>query len=310
MPLFSAFTPFGHLAFSSKPSHGESIYGTLKDNFGNVFDTSETGLEQARLYAQAMVLASAQYQVDRAKNNKTPATATELLGVLEHDYQVVPSSKATLPQRRAYLSAVQKITRGNRREAIEDALRTLLGADFIAYRTTLPIEIVSVPANPATGGGVFAGRGTQKKIFQMLGAISTIGVPVFVPINMLAGEPPLTGETYTIDPDPHRNIERVTIGTVLPDPLYVEITFAKAHDSGTLGTRPHPYWESNQRHDRIVVSDAAAVDPETRRKINELMGRALRGVSRWSIVIDDRAGTRFFTSDDPLFGLPDSVPVS
>jgi hypothetical protein len=306
MPLFSAFTPFGHLAFSGKPSHGESIYNTLKDNFGNVFDTSETGLQQARLYAQAMVLASAQYQADRAKNNKNPATATELLGVLEHDYQVIPGSRATLPQRRAYLSAVQKITRGNRREAIEDALRTLLGPDFIAYETTLPADIVSTPSNPATGGGVFAGRGTQKKVFQIDATIATIGVPVFVPITMLAGDPPLTGETYTVDPDPRRNIEQVTIGIVQPDPLFVEITFTKAHDSGTLGTRPHPYWISNQRYDRVVVSVAAATDPETRRKINELMGRALRGVSQWGIIV----GTGFFTSDDPVLGLPDCVPVS
>jgi hypothetical protein len=305
MPLFSGFTPFGHLAFSGKPSHGESIYRTLKDNFGDVFDTGDQGLQQARLYAQSMVLASAQYQLDRAKNNKFPGTATELLGVLEHDYQVVPSSKATLNDRRAYLSAVQKITRGNRREAIEDALRTLLGSDFIAYRTTLPADIATLPASPGTVG-VFAGRGTQKKVFQIDGTIAIIGTPVFVPITMLSNSgPPLTGEKYCIDPDPRRNIEQVTIGIVLPDPLFVEITFTKSHESGTLGTRPHPYWISNQRYDRIVVSLAAAKDPETRRKINELMGRALRGVSQWAIMHD----LGYFTCDDPVLGLPDCTPV-
>lgn len=307
MPLFSAFTPFGHLAFSGKPSHGESIYGTLKDNFGNVFDTSETGLQQARLYAQAMVMASAQYQVDRAKNNKNPATATELLAVLEHDYQVVPSSKATLPERRAFLSAVQKITRGNRREAIEDALRTLLGADFIAYQTTLPADIVATPSNPATGGGVFAGRGTQKKVFRLDAAVATVGTPVTVPITMLSHTgPPLTGETYCIDPDPRLNIEQVTIGIVLFEPLKVQITFAKAHDPGTLGTRPHPLWFSSQRYDTVMVSVAAASDPETRRKINELMGRALRGVSQWCIV--HNAGT--FILDSPTRGILDATPLA
>lgn len=303
MPLFSQFTPFGHLAFSSRPAHGQTIYETLRDNFGDTFNVSYSGLQQARLYAQAMCLASAQYQIDRAANNGSPATATELLGVLERDHKIIPSQGATLQERRDYLSAYKRITRGNRREAIEDALRTLLGSDFIEYRTTARSEIVATPTDPALTS-VFSARGAKKKVFSVNLPIATIGRPFSVPFTPVAGtDPPLAGESFSFDPDPRRNIERVTI-TAVADGQITAI-FTKSHEPGTLAVSPHPYWISNQRLDTIVVSDAAAIDAEKRRKISELMARALRGVSQWQIVI----ASGFFTSDDPKLGLPNSVPV-
>lgn len=307
MPLTSAFTPPGHFAFSSKPAHGQSIYETLRANFGDVFLTDFDGsLQQARLYAQAMCLASSQYQLDRALNNRTPAKATELLGVLEHDYQVIPNSRSTLEQRRAYLTAFQRVSRGNRREAMENALRTLLGADFIEYRTTQRADIVTTPASPGTVG-VFAAAGAKKKVFRLNTLVSVTGVEVECPITPMGGtEFPLAGETYCVDPDPRRNIEQILITDAAGPPFNtITTTFAKAHDSGTLAARPHPFWISNQRVDTVVVTLAAATDPETRRKINEIMARLTRGVSQWQIMI----GSGFFTSDDATLGLPDCVPV-
>lgn len=306
MPLTSAFTPPGHFAFSSKPSHGESIYRTLRDNFGDVFLTDFDGLQQARLYAQAMCLASAQYQLDRALNNRTPAKATELLAVLEHDYQVIPNPHATLEQRRAYLTAFQVIGRGNRREAMEFALRTLLGSDFIEYRTTQVADIVATPASPGTVG-VFAAPGAKKKVFELDAAVSIINTPLTVPVTTLAGTDfPTIGETYCVEPNPRRNIEQITILDTDPHFGFITATFTKSHEPGTLAARPHPWWISNQRLDTIVVSQFAATDPETRRKINEIMARITRGVSTWQIIIN----SGFFTSDDPVLGLPDCVPVS
>lgn len=303
MPLTSAFTPPGHFSFSSKPSHGESIYNTLRDNFGNVFDTDFDGLQQARLYAIAMCLAHARYQLDRAVNNRTPAKATELLAVLERDYQVIPSPHATLEQRRAYLTAFQVIGNGNRREAMEFALRTLLGSAFLEYRTTQAADIVATPASPGTVG-VFAAAGAKKKVFQIAEPISTVGTPIVVSYTSLGGtDTPLVGETYCVDPDPRRNIEQITISAATP--TTITATFLKAHDPGTLAARPHPWWTSNQRVDTVVTTFAAATDPETRRKVNEGMARLVRGVSTWQMIIN----TGFFTSDDATLGLPDCVPV-
>jgi hypothetical protein len=304
MPRFSAFTPFGHLAFSGKPSHGESIYRTLRDNFGDVFTTDFNSVQQARLYAQAMCLAASQYTLDRAYNNRTPAKATELLPALEKDHQVIPSPRSTLNQRRAYLSAFQKIGRGNRREAVEDALRTLLGSAFIRYTTTAPADIVATPASPEIPG-VFAGPGAKKKVFAITqDVVPTLSVAVLtVPFTSLGGtEAPMVGEKYCVDPDSRSpNIEQITITGVGPGTI--SAIFLRAHAAGTLAVRPHPYWISNQRVNTIVVTQAAAQDPETRRKINELMARIARSVSIWQIVQGTTTG--FFTSDDPVLGLPD-----
>lgn len=308
MPRFSSFTPFGHFAFSGKPSHGESIYNTLKENFGNAFNVEEGSLQQARLYAQAMCLATAQYQLDRAINNNNPLKAVEMLAALERDYQIVPSPKATLRERQLFLAAVMKISRGNRREAIEDALRTLLGADFIEYRTTQPADIVALPASPGSVG-VFAPDGSPKKVFSIDSVVLETGVPITVPFTALGGtEAPMVGEKFCVDPDPRRNIEQITIAAVGNGSITA--TFGKAHEAGTIASRPHPLWISNQRHNTIVVSPEAATNSEKLRKINELLGRALRGVSTWAIVI---AGGFFtpdtITSDGVRLDLPDSVPV-
>lgn len=306
MPLTSAFTPPGHFAFSSKPSHGESIYRTLRANFGDVFLTDFDGLQQARLYAQAMCFASAQYQFDRALNNRKPSTATELLPVLEHDYQVIPSPHATLNERRDFLTAFQKIGRGNRREAIEDALRTLLGSDFIAYRTTARSDIVATPASPSTPG-VFLAAGAKKKVFSIDVAVSVVGSPITVPFTSLGGtDTPLVGETYCVDPDPRRNIEQVTIAGVGVGTITT--IFTHSHEPGTLAARPHPFWSSNQRYSVVVLSHLGKAwnDPETRRKINELMARAVRGVSTWDIISD--AGT--FVLDDPVRGILDATALA
>lgn len=295
------------LAYSSRKSHARAIYDVLIDGIGDAFDTDPEGLEAARIYARAIVLGSAQYQFDRAGNNRNPLKATELLGLLENDYQIIPGPNATLNDRRRELAARVRVAKGNRRGAIEYALRTLLGSDFIDYRTTAPADIVTTPSSPGDVG-VFAARGTQKKTFAFRGAIAHIGIPIYEAIDLVGGtEIPRVGETYCVDPDPRRNIEKIMITDVSvgSDPVYVRATFTKSHDPGTFATRPHPYWISNKRYDRVVVSVAAAKDAETRRKINELMGRALRGVSQWAICHN----SGYFTSDDAVLGLTDSTPA-
>jgi len=303
MPRPSQFTPYGMLTYSRRKSHAQAIYDVLIEGLGDSFDTSPDQLETARIYAAAMVLGSAQYMLDRAGNNRNPLKATELLALLERDYQIVPGPTATLNERRRELAARAKLTKGNRRGAIEYALRALLGDAFIEYRTTSKIEIQTVPFDIASTG-VFAPPGTEKKTLALTECVATIGRPFSVGYRVVAGGDPVVGEAFCVDPDPRTNIEQVTVLAVANGRLTA--LFQKSHEIGSLAVRPHPYWSSNQRLNTIVVSPAAASDPETRRKIHELLRRALRGVSTWQIV--SNAG--FFTSDDPVLGLPDSVLVA
>lgn len=284
---FSAFAPLSSgFGFSSKPPYSEAIYEALKSNFGETYETSFDGLQQARLYAQAMCVGAAQYQIDRAINNRKAETATELLPSIERDYQIVPSYSSSLDERRKIAAARALVTRGSRQEAVEDALRTLLGAAFIAYEPTATAALETFPAIPGDVG-VFARSGTQKKVFSLGANVSRTEIPLTVPFTVIGGtDAPIAGETYCVDPDTrHPSIEKITISSVAGSSLVA--TFTKPHTVGALAVRPHPVWISSKRYSRVVVTFAAATDPETRRKINEQMKRQLRGVSQWCIVSNE-----------------------
>lgn len=280
MFLNDAFGIFGHFAFSSKPTHGRSIYTSLVDGMGDAYNTDFNSFQQGRLYAVAICLASAQYQLDRALNNRNPSKATELLGQLEDDFQVTPPLNATLKQRRDFLAALFMVAKGNSQEEIVAALTTLLGADFVSYDHLPPTPW---PATPGSVG-VFCVPGTPIKQFTILDAISTTGSQISVRyINSdISDEGPVVGETYCVDPDPRQTTEQITVSGVTTTTL--SATFSRSHEPGTLATRPYPLWISGRRYSTVTVSLAASLDTEKRRLINELMKRASRGVSQWCVV--------------------------
>lgn len=283
---FSAFARFSSgFAFSSKPSHGQAIYESLRDSFGDTYETSFSGKQQARLYAQAMCLGAAQYQIDRALNNRKAQTATELLPSIERDYQIIPANGSTLTERRQVAGARALVTRGSRSEAVQDSLRTLLGSAFVSYSPTASADAVTFPSAPGDVGA-FARAGSQKKLFKITSSVSRVGVEVRVSFISLGGtDAPIAGEEYCVDPDTrHPYIEKITIGSVSSGSLVA--TFSKPHAAGAFAVRPHPVWISSKRYSRIVTTLAAATNPETRRKINEQMKRQLRAISRWSVVSD------------------------
>src|SRR5262249_11391681 len=66
--------------------------------------------------------------------------------------------------------------------------------------------------------------------------------------------------------------------------IFFEAQFALAHDDGVfVTTMPYPLWASTKRHALIVLTSAAAADPEKRRRVHNLMRKIARGVSTWSI---------------------------
>lgn len=303
MPHYSAFSYFGALAYSSKRPHGEDIYEAMRDGMGDTYETDFSGREQSRLYAQAVALADAQYQIDRAGNNITPSRALEMLGKLESDYQIVPDPNSSINDRRAALVARWKISRGARRESVESALTSLLGTDFISYDTISDASFVASPAAPGTVG-VFTGPGATQKSFRLTPAISITAGPIIVPYTAIGDRAPLAGETYCVDPDPRSAAEQITI--IAATPTTITADFARAHEPGAVAVRPHPLWISSQRYAVIRVTLSCAKDPVKRKRINELMARVARGVSQWSIA--HNLGS--LTTDDPVLGLTDCTSLS
>lgn len=300
MAFSDAFSLFGHFAFSSKPTHGRAIYESILDGQGDAYNKDFNGLQQARNYALSICLATAQYEIDRAGNNRNPAKATELLGKLEEDFQVTPSPTATLPQRRAFLSALVKITHGNSQSAISGALALVLGSDFVSYTQ---LGASTWPPSPGDVG-VFDAPSAKVKQFTIVEPVSITGTPISLTYTKnIESDAPLPGEKYCVDPDPRRGTEQITLISVSGGKI--RASFSRSHEPGTLATRPYPLWTSQKRINIVTVTPFAASDPESRRLVNEIMGRALRATSTWSIITN--AGV--FTPDVPGLDLPDSVPL-
>jgi hypothetical protein len=281
MPLFSAFSVFGHYALSSRKPPGQLIYESLLAGEGGVFNDDFDSAQGARRYAQAMCLASAKLQIDRAANNRIPSKATELIPELERDYQVTPSYTATIQERRNALASRVRLTRGARAESLEEALRLLLGDDFISLEPLSGASILTFPGAPGTVGA-FASAGAKKKAFQIQEAISVLGAQTVHWSAVGSSEAPIVGETFTVDPNICGRPELVTVTAITSTTLTA--SFTKSHEPGTLAVRPHPLWTSTRRYNLITLTPTAAQNPEKRRQVNELMARMLRGVSQWGIV--------------------------
>ncbi|HWA29104.1 MAG TPA: hypothetical protein VG734_25870 [Lacunisphaera sp.] len=266
------------------PETGDSTF-TTED--ASVTDAPDVSWFQALLWSFAAGIAKAQEQIERAGYNRDPMRAVELLGLLEQDYQVAPAYGSTISERQAALALRAIVARGASRPAIEAALTEMLGSDFVAYET-IPEGAHEVRTWPAEPGqiSVFAPPDAERKIFRILDSVTHRYTPVTVRFEVLAdSNPPIPGESFCFDPAPRKlTMEKVFITSVSDNQLTA--VFEHPHEAGALACRPHPVWTSNRRVNRIVLTHAAAIDPEKRQRVNEYLARALRATSRWSIVSD------------------------
>ena len=297
MPRFSAFTRFGHLRFSSKPPPAKPIYESIVASLGGDgknFAIVPGSRQDATAYAQAMGLARARLTIQRAGNQKFPSKVTDLIAVREEEYGIVPSATATMSQRRAALVAAKLLPLGASQTVVENALRGLLGADFLAFRPTTTAEAVSWPTNLGDQPMNLQAPSVPRKLFKTIDSVPApgtlrirahqIAVPTAPGSNTNA---PLFGDMMVWDPENDARTEKLFLETTtnLGGGVWVlQSTFASAHDPGvTVTTQPYPMWTSSKRHSLVVLTNAAASDPDRRRQVNELMAKILRGVSTWDI---------------------------
>lgn len=307
MPRFSAFTPFGMLAFSSRPSHGETIYRSYLAALGGQYSTEPGSAAEARVYATATGLARARYTIDRARNQLDPWRSVELLPVREAEYGIVPGLTDTVEDRQAAVAAKMRLARGCTRPELEHALRALLGADFIALRTIGVSDAEVFPTDP-----------TQQHFADAFTLRKSVRIPtrIFPGVRTLAYETADShgprvqlepGDVLTVDPGNSGLVEVVTVEDATADTFVA--TFLRVHEPGSYATtQPFPWWASTVRHVNVIVSDAAAVDPETRRKVNGLLEAVLRGVTTWGVIAESAETTGFIPADDSTELVPGVYP--
>lgn len=318
MPLLSCFTATGGLlAMSSKPSLAEQIYDSLANQYRDSGISIEPGSRtDCTMFAQAMGMARAQLAQEKGWNQILPTRVSDLLDQREAEYGLVPGPQDTTDQRRAALAARKLLPGGASRNNVENALRALLGADFIAYRPTKHSEALLTPPSSAGQPINFQLASTPAKLVTIGRDISLIGGgPQAVPYSKVeipvhpglspAAHYIAAGDKLVVDPGLPAS-EEVVIVTASATNSFTAM-FNKPHQSGALcTTQPWPHWSSTQRNSLIVVSAAAAVDPTKRKAVNDLMGRIARSVSTWAIVATTGAGTAgpFVIGSSPLGATP------
>lgn len=310
IPLFSIFTPFGALAFSSKPSRVQAIYDAMIANLNERpnenFDISPGTNIEAMVYARARTQAMARYTLDRAFNNAQPGRATETLPIHEKEFEVVPGPHDSLADRRRVVAARALLPGGAGYINVTNALTTLLGTGFINFRLTPESERINFPTVGGTSPGNFVVPLATIKQITITGVISVgLGSPQFVlyqPWNPAEPVSLLNGDSIVVDPKIYGITERVTIGLVTPTSF--SATFNKAHDAGTFATTaPYPFWRSSRRHSLVIVTRATAENNDKRRQINELLSRLLKATDSWDIVPDlDGSHTAPIKTDDAVLG--------
>jgi hypothetical protein len=318
----SEFTPLGLYDLSAEVPLARTIYDALKASFNAKGATNIAGdYHEARLRAWAIQFATAYRGARHVEAQIDPDTVLELLPAREAEYGIVVPMTATLADRRGTLAATMRLALGATYSNVRQALVDLLGADFVALRLTANSELVTAPADPATGPANFVLPNVPRRTYILLDGVSkSLGTAANRRYRTLPTRehphglvPPVderftVGEWVVVEPENPGMAERVQVtgetGIGFGD-SFIRLSLNRPHEPGCLvATMPWPYWISTKRHTLIHVSPAAAAHPEVRRKIHSLMERLSRTVSTWSIV----GSSGPFTLGSPTLGILGSTP--
>lgn len=280
--MFSAFTAWGMLAFSSAPPRSESIYNSIVSLNGGNFDDDFAGPINADWYATAMAVAAARDTLERAENQADPLTVEEMLPVQESMYGLAPGPSDNLNMRRGVLAARYKVALEPSLQNVNQALRLLLGADFVAWVPN-PIAAPSPDTIPLALCKAVTARA---KTIQFVDRIIPTGGLQPVRYKAVSGDTLdlQDREVLTVDPGLNGIQESVTV-IGAPAIGLVMANFAHAHEAGAVAiTGPFPNWTSFKKNSLVVVKNGRATDPLLRAKVNDLLSRMLSGTSTWDIV--------------------------
>lgn len=177
VPKFSAFTPLGQFAMSSKPSKIEQWYRLLPVFWGKGIDFTQVGsYDESRLYAAARMLALAEIELEHAYNQCDPNKIYDLLPLAEIDYLLTPGPRDTVNMRQAALAAAELLPFGAGASNVVNTLKTMLGASvFLAYLPNPAGTPTVYPSSPGTGGGLWPDVRRPAKFLQLVDPVVTPG---------------------------------------------------------------------------------------------------------------------------------------
>lgn len=283
--MFSAFTAWGNLAFSSAPPRAQSVYESIVSMNGGNFDDTFSGPMCAEWYALAMAIGAARDTLERAENQADPKTVHEMLPVQEGMYGLAPGPLDTANDRRAALEARYKVALRPSQPNVTQALRLLLGSDFVAW---VP-NPVAEPSPTAIPAALCKPTTARFKKITLLEPVLRVGVPLRIAYSFdvkTGGDAAelQDRETLVVDPGLLGIQESITV-LGAPANGHLVAQFANGHAAGALGfTGSFPNWSSFKKNSLVVVKNGRAHDPIIRAKVNDLLARMLSGTSTWDVV--------------------------
>lgn len=294
MAQFSAFAPFGLFDFSSKPSHAETIYRAITGAASLALRPTIGTYAEAKMYATAIALGCARATLERARNQLHPMKAWDKLPTLERNYGIIPDPNASPYQRQSTVAARKLLMAGAREEAVVTDLVALLGAKLIAYRPAKASDRETWPADPKTVGSFprLDAALVYGVVNEPIGTAGAIPKPYRVTLRENSAEPQ-PGETITVEPEIDGIAEACVVTAWVPDIVagspsktdgLIYIATTNPHSSGCSFSNATPLWRSTQREVCIIVDASVTTDAETIRKVNEIMARHSKTVTRWEII--------------------------
>lgn len=289
MPHCSAFTPCGLLALSAAKPLAETIYDAAVASYGGQVATGEGSRLEAHLYAQAIEVAAARTTLLQAGAEVLPSGVLAMISEREREYGIVPPDGDTVAERRGVIAARTRLPIEPTPSNLINALRDVLGAEFIEVRTVAEADAVKWPTSVTATQLHFADSATPIKVVRLTDAVmsGTHSVPyadVPLPLSPQPAAPVdvLAGDVFLVDAGQFDRAETVTVAAAGTGTFTA--TFSSAHDAGCIATTSSfPQWQSTKRTVLCVVTSRAAADPVARGKVHDILRRMLRIVTTWAI---------------------------
>jgi len=305
--MLSRFAPPGHRKISGEEPLGKRFYLDKVRNYGADDNFPDDEYLRGKLYADAMLSASVQLLMDRAKAELHPLSTQTFLPLHEAELGLVPQPGDTLHTRRKRVHLFKRLALDGRYSSILDALIELLGSSLVFYRTTRFSELLPFDRSPQSRGDFnHVGRDVPVRVVKTLAAIVRLGVSLPVPIEFFGGSPAQysVGQTLLIDPANSKLGERIVVEAATD--TTITATFTKPHGEGVVITSGHfPKYPSIKRVHHILLS-SGATDPSVRNVINLLMHRVVKGTATWQVLEETSVGTAgpFILDQSPMDATP------
>lgn len=288
---FNAFEPFGLWEFGGEPI-AQRIYEGFKKNMGAAFHGQPGDDNDTDLFCTSIQFAIVQQIQTQSALEVLPSRMYQTLRTNERDLGIIPRKGQSLADRRATVAAGLLIPRGGTRINLNQILTAALGNEYVGIFVQPWADATMVPADEETG--IQYRRSSEPfSIVRIVDPVS-IGGEETVEYEIVSGVRLRAGDMLLVEGEdrPRAEVVEVLATTSSGGVRTLTADFTSPHDPATMATTgPYPMIQTSKRHIYVMLTDAAIDDPELVRIAHRVMARTVRGVTTWSVCVENTPGS-------------------